>query len=238
MDSINLSPEEIQTPRGAADLYPWVLDRIESIKATPNGKSAIRFRKELCKPLIEELLPLGLLCECFFERSPEVRVELVLGNQNYDAIVTDQRRNAVVFPQRIEVTQSHEGEDEHLRMLHLEQEGHVSLFGPVRKSGTKKTGISVSVENEAKSHTEVVNRQRTLVQEAIDRKLTRTYEPDTALLVVFDDLIAIRNDSDCGVFRNLLLDNRATLLGRFAWVGVIGWRKKCFAYIERIKIIQ
>lgn len=180
--------------------------------------------------MVEELFPLGLLCECYFERSPEVSVELVLGNQNYDAIVTDGRRNAVAFT-RIEVTQSHEGEDEHLRMLHLEQEGHVSLFGPVRKSGTKKIGISVSVESEAKSHTEVVNSQRTLVQEAIDRKLTKTYEPDTALLVVFDDAIAIRNDSDCGVFRNLLLENRATLLGRFAWVGVIGWRKKCFAYI-------
>jgi hypothetical protein len=231
MDNINLSPEEIQTPRVAADLYTWVLDRIESIKATPHGKSAIRFRKGLCKPLIEELLPLGLLCECYFERSPEVTVELVLGNQNYDAKVTDRRRNAVAFT-RIEVTQSHEGEDEHLRMLHLEQEGHVSLLGPVHKSGTKKTGISVSVASEAKSHTEVVNSQRTLLQEAIGRKLTKPYDRHTALLVVFDDSIAIRNDSDCGVFRNLLLENRATLLGRFAWVGVIGWRKKCFTYIE------
>lgn len=176
-------------------------------------------------------MPLALMCKGFFNFDPRVEITPVLGDQNYDAIVTDRRPNPVTFG-RIEVTQAHEGEDEYLRMLDLERKGHTSLLGSVRKSGIKSSGITVSIESTAMSHADILDRQIRLVQDAIERKLAKQYPPDTALLVVFEDNIAIQDEEDCLVFTSLLEQNRERLRTSFNWAGVAGWNQKCFRFLE------
>lgn len=112
-------------------------------------------------------------------------------------------------------------------MVELERIGHVNALGAVQKTGTKATGIHVEVENEAVSHAAVLERELRKVEEAIRRKVQKSYPPDTALLVVFDDYISMRDEVDLGRLRDciqsLLPDLRS-----FRWLAVIGWSKGTF----------
>ena len=194
------------------------------VASTDAGKRAIGFRKGLAKPLVKEALPLGIFASHHFG-SDDVTIALVLGNQNHDATVEDYRAQKAPFS-FIEVTQAHEG-DEYLRMLALEREGHVSLLGPVNKCGTKATGIRVEIEGVALRHSTVLQRELDRVEEAILRKTGKPYPPDTALLVVFDDYISIKDESDlealCSRIQRLL-----SCLGNFRWLAVVGRSKRTF----------
>src|SRR5690242_6003858 len=127
-----LTPEELQAPRTAAQFLPWVERRLGEVASTDTGKHAIGFRQGVAKPLVEEALPLGIFASHHFENSDDVTIALVLGNQRYDATIEDHREPKSPFS-FIEVTQAHQGENEHFRLLALEREGHVSLLGPVHK---------------------------------------------------------------------------------------------------------
>jgi hypothetical protein len=221
-----LTSEELQAPRTAAQFLPWVEQRMAAVAATDAGKHAIGFRKGLVKPLVEEALPLGIFAAHHFWGSDNVTIALVLGNQNYDATIEDHRAQKSPFS-FIEVTQAHEGENEHLRMLVLEREGHVSLLGPVHKSGTKATGIHVEVEGVALRHATVLQRELDRVEAAILRKTGKPYPPDTALLVVFDDYISIKDESDLEALRSRI-QPLLSCLENFRWLAVVGWSKRTF----------
>lgn len=69
---VDLTPEELQKPRTAATLLPWVEQKIEEIGSTEDGKRAIRFREGLAKALVEEVLPLGIFASRHFHNSGKV----------------------------------------------------------------------------------------------------------------------------------------------------------------------
>lgn len=223
---IDLTPQELQEPRTAAQLLPWVEQKIKKIGSTENGKRAIRFREGLAKPLVEEALPLGIFASRHFHNSEEVTVVPTLGSQNYDARIQDKREERARFS-FIEITQAHEGENEHLRMIALDRDGHVSPLGAVRKSGTKATGIQVEIESVAVSHSAVLEQEIRRVEQAIRRKMGKSYPDETILLVVFDDFISMHDEADLerlrGCIRPLLSD-----LSNFRWLAVIGWSKRTF----------
>jgi hypothetical protein len=221
-----LASEELEAPRSAGKLLPWVERRMEDIASTEEGKHAIRFREGLAKQLVEEMFPLGIFAMHYFGDTEDVMIQLVLGSQNYDAIIADNREPKLPFSY-IEVTQAHEGQNERLRMLALEREGHVSTLGPVSKVGTKATGISVEVEEVALGHDDVRSREFSRVKDAILRKTGKCYPPDTALLVVFDDYISVKDDEDLNALRECV---QALLpqLSKFRWLGVVGWSKRTY----------
>lgn len=223
---MKLSPEELQEPRTALEFLPWVEQKIQEIANTEVGKRAIRFREGIAKPLVEEAFPLGIFASKHFHNSTEVTIKLVLGSQNYDATIRDNREQRAPFS-FVEVTQAHEGENEHLRMLMLEKNGHVNVLGNVQKKGTKHKGIQVEVEDEAVSHKSVLENELGRVKEAICRKIQKPYPTGTALLVMFDDYISIQDKTDLlrlrKSIRPLLSDLR-----NFRWLAVAGWSKKAF----------
>ena len=223
---IMLTPEDLQEPRTAAELLPWVERKIQDIGSTKDGKHAIRFREGLAKQLVEEALPLGIFASKHFRNSTKVNIELVLGSQNFDATIQDRREQRAPFS-FVEITQAHEGENEHLRMVALERDGHVNILGAVQKIGTKFTGIRVEVENEAVSHKTVLQHELQRVEEAIRRKMENSYPPDTALLVVFDDYISIQDEADLERLRNRVW-SLISDLRNFRWLSVIGWSKRTF----------
>lgn len=173
----------------AADYLPWVKLLISLVKEEPDGLARIRQRVGLANELLNEAFPIGLLAATFFGASDQVRLALKVGSQPYDATVSDLRPNGTSI-QYIEVTVAGEGEDDYLRMLTLQECGHVSGLGRVTKSGTKKTGLNITVESAMVSQTEVLDRERNSIAGAIERKLTKSYPPHTLLLVAFDDTMA------------------------------------------------
>lgn len=227
---VDLSIEELQIERSAADYLQWVENRIEEISATEDGKHAIRSGVGLAKQLVEEALPLGIFALHHFHRSEEVGIRLTIGDQNYDATIKDNRKEPSPFVY-VEVTQAHEGEAQHLRMLALQSNGHVNVLGAIHKTGTKVAGIHVEVENEAIRHDVVLTRELERIEAAIQRKIGKQYPDGTALLVVFDDYISMRNEHDIQAIHNALT-KLLPLLNQFTWLAVVGWSKKVFVEFD------
>lgn len=173
----------------AADYLGWIRSLVAQVKKEPDGLARIRLRIGLAKELMNEAFPIGLLAATFFGASDQVHLALKVGNQPYDATVSDLRPDGTAI-QYIEVTVAGEGEGDYLRMLTLQERGHVSGLGRVTKSGTKKTGLNISIESAMVSQAEVLDRERNRIADAIERKLTKSYPPNTLLLVAFDDTMA------------------------------------------------
>jgi len=111
----------------------------------------------------------------------------VIGNQPYDAVVTDLRTKP---PTRsfIEITQSHEGRDNYLRRRELLEKGHVFPYAPVIKTRAKgKKGQAFSIPPEANSVEERVENERRRILAAAKGKEGKEYPPNTSLIIFFDD---------------------------------------------------
>src|SRR6056297_3630897 len=90
-----LTEVELERSRSADEFFSWVHNIIATAGKEPEGKTSIRLKRGLFKPLMEELLPLALMCKGFFNCDPRVEITPLLGNQNYDATVIDRRPNPV-----------------------------------------------------------------------------------------------------------------------------------------------
>lgn len=224
---LNLSKEEIEKPRSAKQLLPWVISKLEELASTPEGQRAIRLREGLAKDLVEEALPLGIFSEKHFKGSRCVRIQHVLGNQNFDAIIKDRRlkKSSLKF---IEITQAHEGENAHLRMIHLEEKGHTSILGKVKKSGTKNTGLTIEIESEAVSHNSVVDSEIERIHDAAQRKSDKQYPDNTGLVIVCEDYIAFRDEDDIDRLTNYVTENILVDLTNFREIFIVGWSSRLF----------
>jgi len=162
-----------------------------------------------------------------FGKDSDVVIQHVIGNQNYDALVTE---GTAPFS-RIEITQAHEGEGAYLRMLHLDREGHVSPVGAITKAGTKRTGITVQVEYKANSPEERRSAEFARVREAIELKSEKEYPPNTALIVAFDDFIQLPEyDDEAGL--RAVIEPLLPKLNGFCWLAAVGCSKEVFLQFD------
>lgn len=222
-----VTKEELETPRKASEVRQWVDIKIEEIGSSDEGKHAVRFREGLLKELTEEALPLGIFCEHYFEGSDDVIVTHTIGNQNFDVTIEDKRTNKTTL-EHLEITQAHEGEDAHLRMLVLEKEGHVNSLGAVTKQGTKHTGITIEVENEAIEHGVTFDNEAQRILAAAERKSGKEYPNNTGLVIICDDYIAFRDENDRDQLSTFVQENALTMLNNFSKVFVIGWSSNTY----------
>ena len=63
---------------------------------------------------MEEAYPLAIFGWRKFGNTDQILLQPVIGNQNYDAVVTD-LRSEPASQSYVEITQSHEGESDYLR---------------------------------------------------------------------------------------------------------------------------
>ena len=222
-----ITKEELETPRVASEVRLWVEAKLEEIGSTKEGKHAVRFREEHTKELTEEALPLGIFCDHYFKGSELVTIQHLIGNQNYDATIDDKRPDKTIL-EYLEITQAHEGEDAHLRMLKLEDDGHVNSFGHVTKEGTKRTGITVEVENEAREHSVIINNELKRIYDVAVKKSKKEYPENTGIIIICDDYIAFRDSDDVAQLNTYIQDTVLPLLTNFKMVFVIGWSSKTY----------
>lgn len=215
-----LTSAELEETHTAADYLQWVRHVISRLQSEPDGQERIRLRIGLAKELMNEAFPIGLLATKYFEGSDRVRISLKIGSQNFDASVTDERlENSSV--QYIEVTMADDGEDDYLRMRVLHEREEVSGLGQVTKTGTKKTGLTIDVAQEMTSQAEILRRERDRVLRAIERKLGKSYPPNTLLLLAFDDTMAFdRRDNIANL--EAVLSQHTPQLRAFHSVAIVG----------------
>jgi hypothetical protein len=217
-DEILLREAELE--RTPPELARWTRVQLHRFGATDSGKSAIRLRKGAAKQFIEEVYPLSLWATRIYREREDVGCRSVLGNQRYDAIVTDRSKSP---PQemRLEITLGSSDYAEHLRMVYMEKHGAVPMIGEVTANGTK-TNRKIEVTFEWKAHGALVGKAYRQMQDAIERKTKKHYARGTLLLVMIED-VYFELDSD---FSDL-----DTELGRlveltnppFTSIFVLGW---------------
>lgn len=215
-----LTKEILEESHTAKEYLLWAKGLVKQLKSELDGLEKIRFGRDLAKELMNEVIPIGLLATKYFDESDDVSISLKIGSQNYDAVVSDYRKqpSSVLY---IEVTLAHEGEDQYLRMLRLHKKEEVSGLGKVIKHGSKKTGLDVDISNEMLSQVEVLQRERGLLSKAIDRKLEKKYPQNTLLLVGFDDVMAFDRKDNIKNLENVITE-RMPSLRAFHTVAVVG----------------
>ena len=210
--------EELQTPRTVQEFLPWVVERLRRLGETKEGKSALRLGRGLAKELAEEALAVGMFAAKHFDESPQVLIQYLVGSQPYDAVVTGGSQIKYV-----EVTQAHEGRNAYLRMLYLEKHGHVSPIGEVIEDDG-----AVHVESCAKPHDEIRAEVFGRIVEAVRRKADKTYPNDTALVIAFEDFMAVQDEEDEAALDTLVRHRVIPLIGRFRLLALAGWSNRVF----------
>ncbi|MFH0941858.1 MAG: hypothetical protein V1823_02395 [Chloroflexota bacterium] len=190
MSDESISIEELTKERTPSELLSWFKQKDDQIyNSSDEGRKALRLHEGLTKQLMEEILPLAKFGERKFGDTNKVLLKPVIGNQNYDAVVTDLRTQpASQF--YVEITQSHEGENQYLRSLALYNRGLVSPYGKVSKKGTKRTGLKVSVESGGAYVEEAAKDDLKRILVAAERKKGKDYPANTSLIIFFFDDIS------------------------------------------------
>jgi len=217
MPNEGISKKELTEKRTPSELWSWVIQKTDQIYyCTDEGRRVLRLHKGLVKQLMEEIRPLAIFGKHKFGDTEQVLMQPVIGNQPYDAVVTDLRTQP---PTRgfIEITQSHEGRNNYLRRCELLGKGYVPPYAPVIKTGTKKNQ-AVSIPLEADSVEGRVENELGRILVAAKKKESKDYPANTSLIIFFDDAppfqrVMDNEKLDSFVSRNILnLDLRFSML--------------------------
>jgi len=185
MSNERVSHKELTKQRTPSELYGWLIQKVQQICSTDEGKKDFRLQKGLIKQLEEEIVPLAIFGKHKFGDTDQILLQPVIGNQNYDAVVVDLRTKPA-YQTYIEITQAHEGENDYWRRCELLKKGNVPSYAPVIKKGTKKNR-TVSIPPEATSVEERVKNELDRILVAAQNKEHIDYPANTSLIIFFDD---------------------------------------------------
>lgn len=228
MSNKAISIDELTKKRTPPELFSWVQWKREQIASTEEGERALILHEGLAKQFEEEVYPLAIFGQRKFGNTDQILIQPIIG-KGYDAVVTDLRSNPV-SQSYIEITQSHEGENDYLRRLVLSRQGFV-FYGPAIKKGTKKTGLHVSIPAKAFEIREFAEGELKRIFDAARRKEAKDYPINTSLIIFFNDSLTFRqavNDTELETF---VKENILCLDLRFSTLYLVGQYEKFREFI-------
>lgn len=190
-----ITREELEAPRSAAEILEWVYEAHSRLSVSKELKAAAREGKFYAKELIDEGLPIALFAYRHFKASKDVLIRHVIGNQQHDATVDDQRSSPGTI-KFIEATVSDWNYMESLRMELLTRDGHAPGYGKVEAEGAKGRRTKLVAELEALDHDTIRDQHIAGVIAAVKKKADNKYPDGTALVVRIDDAVPFRDDAD------------------------------------------
>ncbi len=214
-----LNATDMEQSRSPRELCNWVDARAAEFSSTPEAKEYARSGARLPKKLWEEIRPLALFTRCRYGDN-DVRCTPSLSNDNYDGKIDF--FGPASAPVYVEITYAKDGYDERLRLKVLSETGSVNALGKITVSGTKKSGQTVCVENEAVDHTEVRDVALRLVTERLRGKSNKDYGNNHILVVVVDDYLPFRSDEDKSILMTRIRDELSKLRMNVGAVYVLG----------------
>jgi len=223
MSNEGISIEELTKKRTPSELLSWVKRKMDQIESTDEGERALRLREGLAKQLMEEVYPLAIFGWRKFGNTDQILMQPIIGNQSYDAVVTD-LRSKPTSQSYVEITQSHEGENDYLRRLVLQQRGITFGHSPVIKKGTKKTGLQISIPLQVVSSNEVARDELRRIIDAAKRKTAKDYPINTSLVIVFNDDFFFRRAIDDATLDTFIKKYILKLDLRFSTLYLVGWQ--------------
>lgn len=221
MSNERVSPEEITKQRTPSELWNWLIKKVKQICSTQEGIQDFRLQKGLIKQLVEEIGPLAIFGMHKYADNDQILLQPVIGNQPYDAVVTDLRTKPA-SQTYIEITQSHEGENDYWRRCELLKKGYVFSYAPVIKTGAKKTKMQVSIPPKATSVEERVRNELERIRDAAKRKEGKDYPTNTSLIIFFDDTPPFQEVIDNKKLDSFVNENILNLGLRFSALYLVG----------------
>lgn len=221
MSNEHVSQKELTKKRTPSELWNWLISKVKQICSTDEGMQDFRLQKGLLKQLVEEIGPLAIFGMHKYADNNQILLQPVIGNQPYDAVVTDLRTKPA-SQTYIEITQSHEGENDYWRRCELLKKGYVFSYAPVIKTGTKKTKMQVSIPPEATSVEERVKNELERILAAAKLKAGKQYRPNTCLIIFFDDAPPFQEVTDNKKLDSFVNKNILYLDLRFSALYLVG----------------
>jgi len=217
-----ISKNELTQERTPSELRSWVIEKTGEMGSTQQGRRVLRLQKGFAKQLLEEVLPLSIFGKHKYGDTDQVFLQPVIGNQHYDAVVTDGRTKPATGS-FIEITLSHEGRDNYLRRCQLLEKGYVPPYAPVIKSRPKaKKGRAFSIPPEADSVDERVEIELKRILAAAKGKEGKEYHPNTSLIIFFDDARPFQERVDNVGLDGFVSSNVLNLDLRFSTLYLVG----------------
>lgn len=218
-----ISIEELTKKRTPSELLSWVKWKVDQMGSTYEGERTLRLHEGLAKQLEEEVYPLAIFGWRKFGNTDQILIQPIIGNQSYDAVVTD-LRSKPASESYVEITQSHEGENDYLRRLVLQRQGFTFGHSPIIKKGTRETR-QVSIPPKAVRPAEVARDELKRIFDAARRKEAKDYPINTSLTIVFNDDWFFRQAVDDTHLDTFVKENILKLDLRFSILYLIGWQK-------------
>ena len=182
-DVVGIPNDEYEARRTAFDLARWIDDKFREMEA--GGHFSRQYFERVghnVKRLVEEALPVSRLGLYLATPGADVHATCFADNRPYDALV---EVGGVSRPHafRVEVTTTETGDASTLRRQALARDGHVALYGPVRRSGR-----TIVAEPEMVDAAEEEERLICVALERLHEKAASgRYGSDTAVLVYLTD---------------------------------------------------
>ena len=213
-----ITPDEIEQDRSPDDFVDWFERFLEATQGDRSLREQILLRRGIAKPVYEEVFPLYRLLSQ--KRPPwrEKKFRNILGNQPFDVIVTP---GGGLFD-LIEITVADIDRAEAMRMEVFVAQGRVPAAAPVTWSGTKRTGHHVEISEDMQLHSGLIEKKKSQIIAAVERKCRKTPKVSSALLVYFDDYVCFADEADMPVMREILETVRPVWQGRFRALYIVG----------------
>lgn len=174
---------DIEQPRTQSELRAWIDKFHREFGQTKEGKRAIRLKAgALVKQFKEEIWPLGLFADAFYNGRTDLFFQNVIGNQSYDALIV--HANGRVL-HHLQITQALDGHQDNLRMLHLETYGRAPITG-VKLQRDKSRRVPETWP-EAESHEKLLKQVFERIRSSVQLKSLMRYERNTSLILEFED---------------------------------------------------
>ena len=215
-----LNEKEITKDRTPTELWKWLIQKVNQICSTEEGKRNLRLQKGFAKQLMEEVAPLALFGKHKFGDTDQVLLQPIIGNQPYDAVITYLNTNPA-SKNYIEITQAHEGKNDYWRRCELLRKGYVFSYAPVINTGTKKKRV-VSIPPKATPVEERVETELERIRDAAEKKQGKDYPRNTSLIIFFDDTPPFWEAIDNEKFDSFVNKNILNLDLRFSALYLVG----------------
>jgi|GEM_PF-1932172 len=212
--------EEICSLRTPTQFLEWFEDKLREIKERNVINDQVILREGIAKFFYEEVFPLYRLLQNKKDAWSNLKFKNVYGNQSFDVEIFGSKEYEL--PSFLEITIADQKYEDHLRMWYFAEHGHVCMTGPVTYTGTKKTGLNVSVANEARQHAEMNQEKKDLIRIAITGKTSKSYPENTGLLVYFDDYVAFSRYKDKAVMDEFLDELDVDWTDKFSALYLVG----------------
>lgn len=234
-----LEKKDMAKERTPKELAFWCKKKIDELGSFPETSRASLLRKGPAKKFHEEIYPLSLLSNRLYPNRPGIRcIPNMDDSENFDAIIRDYSFDPP-YDLKVEFTKAKDenaGHEEQLRMKYFIEHGRVSLTGPIKFSGTERSGHKIEVKPEFVSRCLSINKVFVLILDRIKAKCKKKYGNDHLLVILINDYLAPRfdRDKDQKELEEFLENNVFNLNLHLKGLCILGLSGKTFFYKEYV----